>query len=293
MSVFPSFTKTYHHKPYQAISPSNQELSANGKIVLITGAGTGVGEATAHAFAEAGAKVIVLCGRRLDSLDKVKFDVESNHPSTKVVAYSVDVSKEESVTEVFRDVGAKHGALDIVVNSAGHLSDKDPVLISMNSLLAHMAAAQVGTAPGSYASSKMAQGKMIEYVAKENVGKIRAYNVHPGTIVTDMSTKSVSMADDPEATRQGLVWDDGASEAVPRRKSSDTDMTLCVVSLPAHFSVWLSSKEGHAIPTGKYLWAHWDVHELKQRSRELFDDPVALTLTLSGWPFTQPEVIDK
>jgi NAD(P)-dependent dehydrogenase (short-subunit alcohol dehydrogenase family) len=248
MSVlWPSFTKTFHHKPYPAISPSRPELNANRKVVLVTGAGTGVGEATAYAFAEAGAKVIVLCGRRLHLLSHVKSKLESKYPTTKVAIYSLDITDQESATKVFQDVRVNCGPLDIVINSAGHLSDKgtiaesslsnfwnsfeitvkggfliaqnflhhcssnDPVLISMNSLLAHFPAEHVGTAPGSYASSKMAQGKMIEYVAKENVGKIRAYNVHPGTIVTDMSTKSVEMADDPEATRKGLVWDDGRS----------------------------------------------------------------------------------
>jgi hypothetical protein len=71
------------------------------------------------------------------------------------------------------------------------------------------------------------------------------------------------------------------------------DIWCFTVNLPGHFSVWLSSKEGHAIPSGKYLWAHWDVDELKQRSKELYEDPMALTLTLNGWPFPQPEVVDK
>ena len=245
----PSFTKTYHHKPYPAISPSKPELSAKDKVVLITGAGTGVGEATAHAFAEAGAKAVIICGRRLDPLNKVKSDVESRYSSTKVAVYSLDISNEESVANVFKDVKSNYGPLDIVVNSAGHLSDKgdisesslknfwdsfeitvkggfliaqhflhnrsdasrDPILISMNSLLAPMPASAVATAPASYASSKMAQGKMVEYVAKENDGQIRAYNVHPGIIVTEMSTKSVNMAPDPDAARKGNTWDDGTS----------------------------------------------------------------------------------
>jgi hypothetical protein len=65
------------------------------------------------------------------------------------------------------------------------------------------------------------------------------------------------------------------------------------VNLPAHFSVWLSSPEGCCIPSGKYLWAHWDVDELKKRSKELSDDQVALTLTLSGWIFPEPDIVDK
>lgn len=50
-----SFTKTYHNKPYDLISPSRPELSASGKNVVITGGGTGVGKSIALSFAQAGA----------------------------------------------------------------------------------------------------------------------------------------------------------------------------------------------------------------------------------------------
>ena len=214
----PSFTKTYHHKPYPAISPSKPELSSQNKIVLITCAGSGGGFAYAHAFVEAGAKTVILCGRRLDPLNKVKADIESIFPSTTAAAYSLDISQEKTVAKVFSDVKQRYGPLDVLINSAGHLSDKapiadstlskfwdsfeitvkggfltaqyflrncsssangsDPVYISFSSLLAPMPAYAVATAPASYASSKMAQGKIVEYLAKENEG-IRAYNVHP------------------------------------------------------------------------------------------------------------------
>lgn len=56
------------------------------------------------------------------------------------------------------------------------------------------------------------------------------------------------------------------------------------VSLPASFSVWLASGEAHFLK-GKYLWANWDVDELKARAKELEDSP-QLTIGLVGWPFT-------
>ena len=43
------------------------------------------------------------------------------------------------------------------------------------------------------------------------------------------------------------------------------------------------------IPSGKYLWSNWDVEELKARAAALQDDPFALTLTLTGFPFALPE----
>ena len=116
----------------------------------------------------------------------------------------------------------------------------------------------------------------------------------PGIIVTEMSTKSVNMAEDPEAARAGNVWDDGEFRYrvlnLRTNFSTKARADFRQVNLPGHFSVWLASKEGHATPSGRYLWAHWDVEELKERSKELYDDPVALTLTLSGWPFSMPEV---
>lgn len=57
-----------------------------------------------------------------------------------------------------------------------------------------------------------------------------------------------------------------------------------IVNLPAHFSVWLASAEGRAVPSAKYLWVNWDVEELKER-RELRDDRTAVISTLPGWPF--------
>jgi len=53
--------------------------------------------------------------------------------------------------------------------------------------------------------------------------------------------------------------------------------------------VWLTSKEGEVIPSGRYLWSNWDVEELKERAAQLKEDPFALTLTLPGFPFPLPQ----
>ena len=64
-------TNTIHHAPYDDIDPKSPELSVSGKVVLITGGGTGIGSATVAAFATAGAKHVIIAGRRMEPLEEV------------------------------------------------------------------------------------------------------------------------------------------------------------------------------------------------------------------------------
>lgn len=55
------------------------------------------------------------------------------------------------------------------------------------------------------------------------------------------------------------------------------------VSLPASFNVWLASAEARFLK-GKFLWANWDVDELKAQSKEI-EAGAQLSIGLVGWPF--------
>lgn len=58
-----------------------------------------------------------------------------------------------------------------------------------------------------------------------------------------------------------------------------------LVQLPAHFTVWLASREASLL-SGRILFANWDVKELKSKViPKLKDDPVYLTTTFGGFPF--------
>lgn len=82
------------------------------QTILITGAGSGIGRLTAHAFLDAGWKV-ALVGRRKEALEETAGD----HDNALVVPF--DVSDEEAVSGGFVKVATEWGRLDALFNNAG------------------------------------------------------------------------------------------------------------------------------------------------------------------------------
>ncbi len=84
------------------------------KIVIITGAGSGIGEATARRFSAEGASV-VLVGRTKKKLDKVAATLEGEN----VMIAPCDISDENAVKDLFRAVTREFKRVDVLVNNAG------------------------------------------------------------------------------------------------------------------------------------------------------------------------------
>ena len=95
---------------------------ANGKIALITGAGTGIGREVALAFLCAGYQV-VLAGRRIEPLRAVA--AEFGVPE-RALPVSTDVSRPESVDALFAAIRERFGRLDVLFNNAGISSLQTP-----------------------------------------------------------------------------------------------------------------------------------------------------------------------
>jgi NAD(P)-dependent dehydrogenase (short-subunit alcohol dehydrogenase family) len=83
----------------------------DGKLAVITGGGSGIGEATAHVFAQAGATVVV-AGRRLAPLEKVAKAVGGH-------AIACDVSDQDDVRALFAKARKITGRIDVLLNNAG------------------------------------------------------------------------------------------------------------------------------------------------------------------------------
>ncbi len=87
-----------------------------GRVVLITGAGGGLGAATGRVLAEAGA-VVVAADVNLEAAEKAAARIEEE--GGRATALYLDVTDDASVTQTLKEVAAVFGRLDALVNNAG------------------------------------------------------------------------------------------------------------------------------------------------------------------------------
>lgn len=93
-------------------------MKTSGNVILITGGGSGIGEALAHRFHDAGNTVIV-AGRRQEALDKAIAGRPNMH------ALTLDVESAEGVADFAGRLLSAHPALNILVNNAGIMRFED------------------------------------------------------------------------------------------------------------------------------------------------------------------------
>ncbi len=98
-------------------------LKFEGKTVVVTGSGTGIGQAIAKKFAENGANIAIM-GRRKEPLDQtaqiLNDIIKAAGSSGKVATFpGVDVSDEAGINSMFEGIKSQFGKADIIVNNAG------------------------------------------------------------------------------------------------------------------------------------------------------------------------------
>lgn len=87
-----------------------------GKIVLVTGGGTGIGKTSASLFAQEGAKVVI-SGRRKEKGKETETEIQDK--GGECLYIQSDVSKKEQVRDLINEIITKYGCLDCAFNNAG------------------------------------------------------------------------------------------------------------------------------------------------------------------------------
>lgn len=219
--------------------PSNFSITPNSlvnKIILVTGAGDGIGKVAAKTFASAGATVILL-GRTLAKLEKVYDEIEAaGHPQAAIYPLNLESATEKEYDDLCNTLDENFGRLDGILFNAAELGERTP--ISNYSVSAWMRCMQVNTnAPfmmtqallpllekaanaslvftsssvafkgrsfwGAYAASKAAQENFMQTLVDECEGtnQIRANSINPGATRTKMRA-SAYPAEDPTTVKK-------------------------------------------------------------------------------------------
>lgn len=186
------------------------------KIVLITGASSGIGEATARRLSAEGHHV-VLAARRTDRLDAIVADLAGAGHSAE--SHTLDVTDGEAFRALVDGVVAEHGRLDALVGNAGLmlLSRLDALLteewdrmlaVNVGGLLhgiaaalphfqrqgghfvtiASIAAHEVAPTAAVYAATKHAAWALFEGFRLEAAPSIRVTTISPGVVTSELAT---------------------------------------------------------------------------------------------------------
>jgi NAD(P)-dependent dehydrogenase (short-subunit alcohol dehydrogenase family) len=120
-----NFTTNFHHDTYPSLQSHISSVSLSEKSAFITGSGTGIGAATALAFAKSGAKAVFLSGRTAATLQRTKNQIIKECPKTIVKEFVFDISEGlERVDQVFSEARklVDGSPIDILVNNAADLA---------------------------------------------------------------------------------------------------------------------------------------------------------------------------
>jgi serine 3-dehydrogenase len=236
-------------------------MEMKGRIVVVTGASSGIGEACARAFASAGARLI-LTARRLERLEGLAREIEEKH-SAEARTVQLDVRRRADVEAAFGSLPDAWRDVEVLVNSAGlsrglekiHEGDPDDwdemvdtnvkgLLYVTRALLPGMVArgrghvVNIGSIAGrevypggnAYCASKSGVAALTRAMKVDLVGTpVRVSTVDPGMVETEFSVVRFH-GDAPRAAKvyQGLR---------PLSPEDIADAVLWVTTRPPHVNV--------------------------------------------------------
>lgn len=256
-------------------------MELEGKVAVITGGGSGIGEATARLFTREGARVVVV-GRTKEKLDETVAAIEND--GGEALAISADIGDAEAMERLYRQVDDRWGRLDVVFAHAGvngvwaPIEELEPdewaqtIRINLTGtfltvkyavpLLKRQGGGAIvitssingtrrftGAGASAYASSKAGQIAFMQMMALELAKhRIRVNAICPGAISTDIEEHTErrhteEAAEPVEYPAGGIPLTDGQ----PGRPEQVADLVLFLASdRSSHISgtpVWIDGAE--------------------------------------------------
>jgi NAD(P)-dependent dehydrogenase (short-subunit alcohol dehydrogenase family) len=233
-----------------------------GRTAIVTGAGSGIGRATAVAFAQAGAHVLGV-GRRADALAATA----RLHPSIAVLP--ADLSEDGAAAAVVDDAVARWGRVDVVVNNAGvtalmpladvtaarvadlfainvtapsllasaaldHLKASAGAIVNVSSTLGHRPAAGVSH----YAASKAA----LEHLTRSWALELAPHGVRVNAVAPGPTESEALAASGLPATVIDEIKADEATRIPLGRRGEPDEVALWILRLADAHTAWLTGQ---------------------------------------------------
>ena len=164
------------------------------KVVVITGASSGIGESTAKLLARHGAKV-VLKARRINRIDAIVKEIST--AGGKAIGFAVDVTRRAEVEALIKEAVDSFGRVDVIVNNAAMQKQKSGHIVNVACVFGIKVFATGATV---YCATKSAVRVLTEGLRMElHSQNIRCMMISPGAVASELPESSSE-----EATRKNL-----------------------------------------------------------------------------------------
>ena len=288
-----------HHSQYPGIDPrSTLKGSASGKTIFLSGASRGIGQATAVAFAQAGAEAIYITARSQKALEETRTQITGANPQTQCAYMACDVTDADRVRAAIEDCVTKFGGIDVADANAGYLGKWKK--IGESDIASWWRSWEVNL-KGTYHVVRYAIPHLVEsarkHFARESTGghlilisSVGAQLLTPEA--SDYQTSKhainrlcefINLDHGEEGIKCFAVHPGGVPTTLARNMPEAIHANLVdEPELAAGFIVWLCSGKADWAG-GRYLSSNWNVDELLQmKDRILEEDLLVNRLRTKG-----------
>lgn len=277
-----------HHSQYSEIDPKTTlKGTASGKTIFLAGASRGIGQATAVAFAQAGAEAIYITARSEKALEETIIKITEANPETRCAYMVSDVTDAGRVKASIEDCVTKFGGIDVADANAGYLDKWSK--IGESDISSWWRSWEVNL-KGTYYVARYAIPHLIEsarkYSTKGSTGgylilisSVGAQLLMPGA--SDYQTSKhainrlcefINLDHGDDGIKCFAIHPGGVPTTLAKNMPKDIHPHLVdKPELAAGFIIWLCSGKADWAK-GRYLSSNWDVGELLQMKDQILND---------------------